>query len=173
MVTTPLAGSMAAAVMLVAMLRHLLAASLSFLLLAAPAEAQQRKAPYWASIRAEEVNMRVGPSSEFRVVWVYRRPGLPLKVLRLREGWRLVEDPDGARGWVAARLLQEERGVIVTGTGHATMRAEPSAGSQLKWRLQPGLVGRLEECSDGWCRISVGEYSGWVEAARLWGEEQP
>ncbi|WP_216074561.1 SH3 domain-containing protein, partial [Acinetobacter baumannii] len=51
-------------------------------------------------MRAKEVNMRVGPSPEFRIAWVYRRPGLPLKVLRMREGWRLVEDPDGARGWV-------------------------------------------------------------------------
>lgn len=117
--------------------------------------------------------MRVGPSAEFRIAWVYRRPGLPLKVLRLREGWRLVEDPDGERGWVVARLLQEDRWVMVTGEGYAAMRADPDAASQLKWRLEPGVVGALEECGGGWCRIAIGEYRGWVEADRLWGDEAP
>ena len=116
--------------------------------------------------------MRVGPSAEFQVAWTYRRPGLPVKVLRLREGWRLVEDPDGARGWVVARLLQEERGVIITGDDYAAMRAEPDASSQLKWRLEPGVVGRLDSCEQGWCRVMIGEYRGWVSADRLWGDEQ-
>lgn len=144
------------------------------LLFAVPAEAQQRETPYWATIRAEELNMRVGPSAEFRIAWVYRRPGLPLKVLRLREGWRLVEDPDGTRGWVVARLLEDERGVVVTGNGYAEMRAEPSAASDLRWRLEPGVIARLETCEAGWCRIRVGdEYRGWVAADRLWGDEEP
>lgn len=116
--------------------------------------------------------MRVGPSAEFRIAWVYRRPGLPLKVLRMREGWRLVEDPDGERGWVVARLLEDERGVIVTGEGHAALRAEPDASAELRWRLEPGVVGRLETCEAGWCRITVaGTYRGWVAADRLWGDE--
>lgn len=153
----------------------ILAASLflPFALSASPSGAQQRETPYWATIRAEELNMRVGPSAEFRIEWIYRRPGLPLKVLRLREGWRLVEDPDGAQGWVVARLLNDERGVIVTGNGYAAMRAEPASSSPLKWRLEPGVIGRLEECADGWCRIDVAGHRGWVEASRLWGDGPP
>ena len=65
--------------------------------LAAPASAQDREVPYWATLRATEVNMRVGPSEAYPIAWVYRRQGLPVKVLRVREGWRLVQDPDGER----------------------------------------------------------------------------
>jgi SH3-like domain-containing protein len=36
--------------------------------------------PYWAALRAGEVNMRVGPSEDFPIEWVYRRQGLPVKV---------------------------------------------------------------------------------------------
>ncbi|MBU1756201.1 MAG: hypothetical protein KJ703_04305, partial [Alphaproteobacteria bacterium] len=64
-------------------------------LFAAPAQAQERDVPYWASIRASELNMRVGPSRDYKVSWVYRRPGLPVKVVRVMEGWRLIQDPDG------------------------------------------------------------------------------
>ena len=54
----------------------------------APLNAQDRTLPYWASLRYEKVNMRVGPSAEYPVTWVYLRQGLPVKVVRVREGWR-------------------------------------------------------------------------------------
>ncbi len=56
--------------------------------LAAPAIAQDREVPYWASIRASELNMRVGPSADYKIAWVYHRAGLPVRVLRVMEGWR-------------------------------------------------------------------------------------
>jgi hypothetical protein len=70
---------------------------LALLLCSIPAAAQDRAVPYWAALRAGEVNMRVGPSEDFPIEWVYRRQGLPVKVLRVMQGWRLVEDPT-ARG---------------------------------------------------------------------------
>ena len=48
----------------------------------AGAWAQNRDVPYWASMRAEKVNMRVGPSAEYRIDRVYQRKGLPVKVVR-------------------------------------------------------------------------------------------
>ena len=36
-------------------------------------------------------------------------PGLPMKVLRMIGGWRLVEDIDGARGWMLAQFLTRTR----------------------------------------------------------------
>src|SRR6187401_2910337 len=92
-------------------------AMLLLLLLAAPAAAQNREVPFWASLRASEAFMRVGPSEDFPIDWVYRRQGLPVKVLRINQGWRLVEDPDGTQGWIVARLLTPERGAIVVGDG--------------------------------------------------------
>src|SRR6478736_3439484 len=85
-------------------------ALLCLLLLAAPAAAQEREVPYWASLRAGEVNMRVGPSENFPIDWVYRRQGLPVKVLRVNQGWRLVEDPEGTRGSGFGRARAVARG---------------------------------------------------------------
>ena len=48
--------------------------------LAVPATAQDREVPYWASIRASELNMRVGPSADYKIAWVYHRAGLPCRV---------------------------------------------------------------------------------------------
>lgn len=142
---------------------------LAILALVVPARAQDREVPYWATIRAEVLNMRVGPSEDYKIEWVYRRKGLPVKVVRVMEGWRLIEDPEGDQGWVVARLLSPDRGAIVIGQGETAMRADPAADATVKWRLEPGVVGALGDCNDGWCEFSVGQRAGWVAQVRLWG----
>ncbi len=154
------------------MFRHL--PILALLIAAAvPAGAQDREVPYWATIRAEEMYMRVGPSRDYKVAWVYKRPGLPMKVVRVVDGWRLVRDHEGAQGWVASSLLSRQRGAVVVGEGLAEMRAEPSESAKLKWKLEPGVVGELGDCDEGWCEFDVDGRRGWVRAASLWGAGEP
>jgi SH3-like domain-containing protein len=138
-----------------------------------PAAAQDREVPYWATLRATEVNMRVGPSEAYPITWVYRRQGLPVKVVRVREGWRLVEDPDGERGWIVARLLNPDRGAMVVGKKPVEMREDPEADARILWRLEPGVVGAIGKCDEGWCRFNVGGRKGWVRSDKLWGADQP
>lgn len=154
------------------MLCRLLVATL-VLLAAAPVQAQDREVPYWASLRFDQVNMRVGPSESYPVDWVYRRAMLPVKVVRLYQGWRRVRDQDGAEGWIVARLLDPERTAVVIGKGLAAMRAEGSAEAALRWNLEPGVVGKLGECDGGWCELNVKGHKGWVEQKRLWGAGDP
>ncbi len=139
----------------------------------APASGQDREVPYWATIRSDRLNMRVGPSREYPVEWVYSRPGLPIKVVRVVEGWRMIEDPDGEQGWVVARLLDPARGAIVTDDGVAPMRNAPSDAAALKWNLEPGVVGTLGACEDGWCLLDVEGHRGYVRQTRLWGAGEP
>lgn len=141
--------------------------------LAVPAAAQDAEVPYWASIRASEVNMRVGPGEDYRINWIYRRPHLPVKVLRMMEGWRLVQDPDGARGWMLARFLTRERGAIVKGKGLAEMRDAGDEGSRLLWKVEPGVVGKLGDCKAGWCKFEVAGHIGHVREERIWGAGAP
>ncbi len=147
--------------------------SLALIFLAIPAAAQDREVPYWATLRAEEVNMRVGPSEAYPIEWVYRRKGLPVKVVRVMQGWRLVEDPDGEQGWIVARLLDPERGAIVRGEVLAEMRVAPEASARVLWRAEPGVVGALGDCEAGWCEFDVAGREGWVRAERLWGAGEP
>jgi SH3-like domain-containing protein len=153
------------------MLRRLLIAFAAFL--AFPVHAQDREVPYWASLRVDEVNMRVGPSESYPIDWVYRREGLPVKVVRLYQGWRRVRDPAGAEGWVVARLLNPQRTAIVIGKGLAPMRAGSDASASLRWNVEPGVVGRLGDCDQGWCEFDVKGRKGWVEQGRLWGAGAP
>jgi len=137
----------------------------------APLSAQDRTLPYWASLRYEKVNMRVGPSAEYPVTWVYQRQGLPVKVVRLREGWRLIEDHEGTQGWIAASQLDPARGGLVIGVGLAEVRAEPNTASAVKWRAEPGVVTKLKACRTGWCEVDIAGRKGWISANRLWGSD--
>lgn len=138
-----------------------------------PVAAQNREVPYFATIRTDELNMRVGPSEKYRIRWVYHRAGLPVKVIRVMEGWRLIRDHDGAEGWISANFLSPQRSVIVTGDGTADMREEGARTAKLKWRVEPGVVAYLDECENGWCEVEIGKRIGWIEADRLWGDGEP
>ena len=99
------------------------------LLPAGPAQARSddAKVPYWASLRVNEINMRVGPGEDYRISWVFHRQHLPVKVVRTVEGWRLVQDPDGTRGWIMMRFLSRERTAYVAGKDQAEMHSAPDA----------------------------------------------
>ncbi|GGD52344.1 hypothetical protein GRI62_05495 [Erythrobacter arachoides] len=148
-------------------------AFLALLLAPAVASAQEVELPYWASISAEEARMRAGPAEQYPIAWVYHRVGLPVKVVRFHQGWRLVEEPDGTQGWIFNALLSRERTAIVVGEDLAPMRAGSGAQADLRWNLEPGVIGLLGECDDGWCVLDVNGHRGFVEQSRLWGAGEP
>jgi SH3-like domain-containing protein len=141
-------------------------------LIAGTGQAQStKKTPYWASISQPEARMRTGPSKDFPVKWVYKRQFLPVKVVAVHETWRKVEDPDGDQGWMYVGLLSPSRTALVIGAGVGALRDSPEPTARIAWRVEPGVVGRVEECQKGWCRFDVSGRTGYIEADRLWGDE--
>lgn len=135
--------------------------------------ANEDKVPYWASVDAEIANLRVGPGDSYRIDWVYTRPHLPVKVLRREGPWRLVEDPDGSKGWMRDLLLSRQRAGIVKDGGLIEMHAQGSSGSPMLWRVEPGVVGLIGECKDGWCPFDTDGHRGFVREEQLWGTGAP
>ena len=138
------------------------------LLITTEAAAQEKAPPYWASIVPSKARIRTGPGRNFPAIWLYQRSGLPVKVIATFPSWRKIQDPDGAQGWMQSNMLSDERTGMVTG-GVTEMRAKPDAGAAIVWRAEPGVVGRLRKCRDGWCDFDVKGRRGWIEATRLWG----
>ncbi len=128
----------------------------------------EKALPYWASISTGEARMRTGPGRQFPASWVYRRQGLPVKVVETYPNWRKVQDPDGTTGWVQANLISETRTAIVVG-GIREMRANASPQAAVVWRAQPGVVGRISQCASGWCLLDVKGRQGFIETGSIWG----
>jgi SH3-like domain-containing protein len=116
--------------------------------------------------------MRVGPGRDYRISWTYVRKGVPLKVLRVMGGWRLVEDKDGSRGWILQQFLNRERAGIVTGS-ISEMRANKDGSGSLLWRVEPGVIGKLGECETQWCAFEIEGRKGFIRADNVWGAQKP
>ncbi|WP_331132508.1 SH3 domain-containing protein [Sphingopyxis sp.] len=147
----------------------MLAAALMAVVGPAAAQSDPVPLPYWASISVDEARMRKGPSPDVPVIWEYRRKDLPVRVVARFETWRKIEDPDGTQGWMAARLLSRTRTAIVTGEIRP-MREEANVSAAVAYRAQPGVVGRITDCKNGWCLFDVKGRKGWIQTDHIWGD---
>src|SRR3546814_14843606 len=56
--------------------------------------------PRYASLASGKATMRTGPGERYPTTWLYERQGLAVRVVQEYGPWRVVVDPDGARGWM-------------------------------------------------------------------------
>jgi SH3-like domain-containing protein len=124
--------------------------------------------PRFVSLRANEANVRRGPSLSHRIDWVFKRRDMPLQVIAEYGHWRRVIDRDGQGGWVHYRMLSGARTVVIEGEQTA-LRARPAHDALENAILEPGVVAHLEECTPQWCKLTAGGYRGWVPKSQLWG----
>jgi SH3-like domain-containing protein len=130
---------------------------------------EKRQTPYWASISAGKALMRTGPGKNYPAIWLYQRADLPVKVLEVYPSWRKVQDPDGTSGWMLVNLLSDTRTAIVRGTEPRPLHEAPQAGARVTFRVEPGVVGRLSECANNWCRLDVAGRGGFISTDHIWG----
>lgn len=147
-------------------MRYLLLAAAA--LVAAPAEAQERPVPYWASIAAGEAMLRSGPDIGYPALWVYRRRDLPVRVLRVMTGWRQIQEQDGTTGWMLAALLSARRTAVVTGAVRS-IRDAPAESGRILYHSEGGVVGRISKCDGSWCRIAIDNKIGFIAQSEIWG----
>jgi SH3-like domain-containing protein len=126
--------------------------------------------PRFAALRSDDVNLRAGPGFRYPIEWVYKRRDLPVEIEREFEVWRLVQAPDGIRGWVHQATLTGLRTFMVQGAD-ATLRAEPNDAAVPLAILKVGVIGRIRSCETGsdWCRLQVGTYRGFLKRSEFWG----
>lgn len=124
--------------------------------------------PRYVSLKTSDGNVRRGPSLEHRIDWVFRHPGMPLRITAEFEHWRRVEDNEGQGGWIYYTLLSGVRTVLVT-EPKTELRQGPEGRTALVATASEGVIGKLGACTKDWCEISAGGETGWVEKLRLWG----
>jgi SH3-like domain-containing protein len=124
--------------------------------------------PRFVSLRANEANVRRGPSLSHRIDWVFKRRDMPLQVVAEYGHWRRVIDRDGQGGWVHYRMLSGARTVVIEDPETALL-ARPETGASERVILERGVVAALEDCTPDWCELAAGGYRGWAPKSALWG----
>jgi SH3-like domain-containing protein len=124
--------------------------------------------PRYVSLRSGEVNVRAGPGSRYPIEWVFKRRSLPVEVVAEFDTWRKIRDFEGTEGWVHQSMLSGRRTIQVIGQVR-TLRRDPGGSAPAVARMEPGVLGNLEDCQHEWCEIRVSGLSGWVSRAHIWG----
>jgi SH3-like domain-containing protein len=126
--------------------------------------------PRFAALRSDEVNLRKGPGTRYPIEWVYKRRDLPVEIEREFEVWRLVQDPDGIKGWVHQATLTGRRSFVVVGAD-ATLRHDATDTATPVAILKPGVIGHIRACDAAadWCQVQVSDYRGYLKRSQFWG----
>lgn len=129
--------------------------------------------PRFASLRSSKVNIHVGPSLDFPIEWTFQRQGLPVEIIAEFDTWRQIRDMQGTVGWVHKSLLIGKRTAIIINVNREKInrelrvRADPRAA--VVARLEVGVIGKVKQCKNDWCRLEVKGYDGWIERKHIWG----
>jgi len=125
--------------------------------------------PRFASLSADKVYLRQGPSYKHRILWVYHRKGLPVEIVGQFDVWRRVRMPDGATGWIHTAMLSSARTVVVTGKHNVAVRADASQTSKILALAEPGVIAKLDRCNASACEVEASDTDGWIDKKNIWG----
>jgi SH3-like domain-containing protein len=81
----------------------------------------------------------------------------------------LIQDPDGVQGWMLVSLLSDRRTALVKPGQPQPIRVKPDDSAKVRYHAEAGVVGRIDKCANGWCRIAVGKRDGYIHTSALWG----
>ena len=134
--------------------------------------------PRFASLKSNLVNMRVGPSKDYPILWQYHRKGLPIKIIGEFDVWRKVIDHQGTSGWMHVSTLSVKRTAIIIAS---TIKMHRSASEIASVRavIEANVIGEINTCRKNWCKITTQsaanedsntqKVTGWVKQNALWG----
>jgi SH3-like domain-containing protein len=132
--------------------------------------------PRFVSLKAQQVNLRIGPSIDHAISWRYTRSGVPMEIIQEYDNWRRVRDADGTEGWINQALLTGERTAVTApwmrgrdGAVHVLMHSESGNRGRLVAKLEPGVIVSVRTCTGEWCQVSVKGAEGWIAQREVWG----
>lgn len=133
--------------------------------------------PRYVSLKADRVNLRNGPGTDYPTSWVFSRAGLPVEVLNEFEAWRQVRDAEGATGWVLHSMLSGRRTALVLPWELKSGQTPPQIPLRRDDRenagavafIEAGVIANVSNCDSRWCLVVIGNYKGYIEQNKLWG----
>lgn len=129
--------------------------------------------PRFVSLKAKHARMRVGPSQEYPVKWLYTAPGLPVEIIEEYGNWRQIRDCDGASGWMHRSLLSGRRTAIIGPwiKKPVVLSRDTRPSGQGIALLSPRVRLLILSCRGASCRVSLPDHdmAGYVRRTALCG----
>ena len=121
------------------------------------------------SLKNNEVNVRIGPSKKYPIKFTYNKKYLPLEILDKSETWRKIKDFEKNSGWIHISQLSKKKSAINT-KNNSVLYKKSTIYSKPIATLEIGRLVLIEKCKVKWCKITTGDFKGWVFKSSLWGK---
>ena len=122
---------------------------------------------FFVSLKKNKVNVRYGPSFESDIKYVYKKIDLPLKQIDKKENFRRIIDLKNNSGWIHISQLKKSNSVIAT--KDKVLFKNPSSFAKPVAQIREGRLLIIEKCEQNWCKITSGEFKGWIKTDNIWG----
>ncbi len=125
------------------------------------------------SIVGNDINMRSGPGTRYRILWKLGS-GFPLKVLKRKRSWIRVQDFEGTIGWVNKNVVNRVPHMIVKvhrkSRKRINVRSGPGTRNRIVAKAHYGVVFKTLQKKNGWVKVHHQKgVTGWVKRSLLWG----
>ena len=94
----------------------------------------------WLSLKYDKTYLRSGPSRQNKVLWTYKKKGLPIKVIRKKGDWYEVEMPERITGWISSTQISFKRRVLVISDELIDIRRKKHINSKLIAKVGKNVV---------------------------------
>ena len=122
---------------------------------------------FFVSLKKNKVNVRYGPSFESDIKYVYKKIDLPLKQIDKKENFRRIIDLKNNSGWIHISQLKKSNSVIAT--KDKVLFKKPTSFAKPVAQIKEGRLLIIEKCEQNWCKITSGEFKGWIKTDNIWG----
>ena len=123
---------------------------------------------FW-SLKNNEVNLRQGPSFKYPIKLIYKKKYLPVLILDTSETWRKMKDFNNNYGWIHISQLSKKK-TALNFKNNSILYKNPTIYSKPIAKLESGRLVLIKKCNQKWCKISSGEFIGWINKSFLWGK---
>ena len=121
------------------------------------------------SLKKDEVNLRQGPSFEYPIKLIYKKKYLPVIILDKSGPWKKIKDFENNTGWIHTVLLSKKKSAINI-KNNSILYKKPTIFSKPIAKLETGRLMLIKKCKEKWCKITSGDYGGWILKNTLWGK---
>jgi len=147
---------------------YLVSLILFFLILFCFSDSSANENKKFLSLKNNEVNLRQGPSFEYPIKLTYKKKYLPIMILDKSETWRQIKDFENNSGWIHISQLSKKKSAINI-KNNSLLYKKPTIFSKPLAKLEIGRLVLIKKCKLKWCKITSGDYGGWIFKNTLWG----
>ena len=127
------------------------------------------KIPRFVSLKSDEVNLRIGSSTNYPIVLKYITKNMPIEVTDEYERWRKIRDKDGNEGWIRKDLLKGDRFIIIIKSDKSKIYMFSKPNGITIGEIGELNIARIKVCLKTWCKIKFESHTGWINKKNLWG----